>query len=177
MRTKLIGIAGRAGAGKDTLAAHLHQQHRFIRTAFAEPLKVAAASVFGLRKYQFDDHDYKDVAIDGVTPRQRIIQLADTLKAEFGEDLFVNTWKASIARNRMFGEPVLVSDVRLACEVDAVKALGGIIIYIVRPDVADCSGAGHISEQFDPAWADHLLHNDTTPAGLYARFDTLAATI
>ncbi len=37
---KLIGLVGRAGAGKTTVAKHLCERYGFVRVAFGDPLKV-----------------------------------------------------------------------------------------------------------------------------------------
>ena len=42
----IIGICGRAGAGKDTLADLLVQHYKFVKVSFADPLKRICAEVF-----------------------------------------------------------------------------------------------------------------------------------
>jgi dephospho-CoA kinase len=56
---KLIGITGKARSGKDTIARHLWAQHAFTRIAFADPLKLAAQSIFGLTHDQTWNDDLK----------------------------------------------------------------------------------------------------------------------
>jgi hypothetical protein len=47
MGLKLIGVHGKARSGKDTVARILGDEHGFVRTAFADPLKAASAVLFG----------------------------------------------------------------------------------------------------------------------------------
>jgi hypothetical protein len=54
-----IGIIGRAGAGKDTVANILRDECGFVVERFADPLKRAALSVFGAT---FDDRNVKEVS-------------------------------------------------------------------------------------------------------------------
>ena len=48
----LIGITGKAGVGKDTVAEHLWHKHSFVRIGLADPLKRAAQEIFGLTDEQ-----------------------------------------------------------------------------------------------------------------------------
>lgn len=63
-----IGMIGLAGAGKDTVAEWLEYDYGYRRERFAEPLKVAAACVFGPG---FDDRDKKEVAVQ-MTPQMEM---------------------------------------------------------------------------------------------------------
>lgn len=47
MSKKLIGLAGKAGAGKDTVADYLWEKEGAIKIAFADALRAAATSIFG----------------------------------------------------------------------------------------------------------------------------------
>lgn len=49
----IIGIAGRAGSGKDTVADLLVRDHRFVKIAFADPLKRICKKVFDFTDEQF----------------------------------------------------------------------------------------------------------------------------
>lgn len=158
--SKLIGIAGKAGAGKDTVAGQLAVEYGFLCTSFATPLKAAASALFGLPLDFFVDRDKKDARLLSWdrSPRQLMCALADKVKAGFGEDVFVKAWMAQVTPVLDLGCNVLVSDVRFKHEVEAVKLLGGTIIYIDR-DVPETSVGSHCSEQFVPAWANTLILN------------------
>jgi len=42
----IIGVAGNAGSGKDTVADHLVKHHGFVKVALADPLKRICREVF-----------------------------------------------------------------------------------------------------------------------------------
>ena len=48
----IIGISGKAGSGKDTVAEYLVEKHGYMKISFADPLKRFAASVFGYNAQQ-----------------------------------------------------------------------------------------------------------------------------
>lgn len=53
---KLIGIAGFAGSGKDTVADYLVTMYSFKRMAFADPLKDAVANIFTWPREMLQGH-------------------------------------------------------------------------------------------------------------------------
>jgi hypothetical protein len=50
--TNIVGISGKAGAGKDTVAAHLVEHHGFVRMALADEMKRFAKKVFAFTDEQ-----------------------------------------------------------------------------------------------------------------------------
>jgi hypothetical protein len=97
---KLVGICGKAGAGKDTLADFLVQNHGFVKVSFADPLKRICREV-----YEFSDHQlwgpsamrnaqdarYPRPGLDPgyLTPRLAL----QILGTEFGRYCYDNTWR------------------------------------------------------------------------------------
>lgn len=179
MKTKLIGIAGKVNAGKDTVASQIAINYGYLTNTFAAPLKVAASKIFGLPLDFFVDRDKKDTVLLGwgKTPRQLIVQLADTLKAQFGEELFVKAWLAETLPLLEKETPIVVSDVRLQIEVEAVKRLGGVVVYVHRPGVEQGSVGDHVTEAFDPTWADYQVINDSDRAALWLKVNNLMVVI
>lgn len=51
-KSRIIGVSGQAGSGKDTVADHLIKSHRFTRVALADPLKRFGQEVFGFTNAQ-----------------------------------------------------------------------------------------------------------------------------
>ena len=149
MSKKLIGLAGKAGAGKDTVADYLWEKEGAIKIAFADALRSAATSIFGLGPVNFLDRDLKEEEVKywGMTPR-RMLQLLGTeaTKPVFGDDIWLKRWFLSYSAVRDT-DHVVVPDVRFDVEAEAIRHLGGTIVHIVRPG-AGLSGAasGHSSE-------------------------------
>lgn len=129
----LIGIAGDAGAGKDTLADALCAHYNWEKYNLALPIKRMLAPI--LPDPQWGDRDWKEApipALGGRSPRY----LAQTLGTEWGrravhEDFWV--WIA----DRMYqagGPGMVVADVRFDNEARWIRERGGIVFRIVRPD-------------------------------------------
>jgi len=117
---KLIGIAGKAGSGKDAIADHLWEHHSFLKMAFADPLKLAAAAMFGLDLSHFFDREEKEAKIKywGLSPRQ-MAQLLGTeaTKPVFGDDFWVRRWYLSFLLMKDT-DHVVVPDVRFELEAE-----------------------------------------------------------
>lgn len=163
----LIGITGKAGAGKDTSANHLWRKHGFVRIAFADPLKRAAQEIFGLTDEQTWGREFKEVVIPywGMSPR-RMFQMVgtDAMQSCFGRDVWVKRWMLSydLVKN---SDSVVVPDVRFQSEADLIHSLGGIVIQIDR-DVEnglDADAKAHVSEDGLPTHCvdERVLNNDS----------------
>lgn len=173
---KLIGITGKARSGKDSAARYLWTQYAFSRIAFADPLKAAAQAMFGLSDRQAWDDELKEVEIPfwGMTPR-RMLQLlgTDASKPIFGNDIWVKRWLITYDLLNDTDD-IVVPDVRVDIEADAIRKRGGILIEM-RRDVAGLTGAAgaHVSEGGLSAPADFVIHNNGTLEELYGALDTI----
>ena len=177
----LIGIAGCAGVGKDTVADFLWERHDFVKIAFADALRDAAASMFGVRSDAFLDRKMKEEVIDywGMSPR-RMLQLLgnEAVKPVFGPEVWLKRWFLSFTTIQATDD-VVVPDVRFNLEADALRHLGGVIVHLTRPGTFLGGPAGqHASEQgitVEPG--DLHVTNDGDLKQLYARVDELVGTI
>lgn len=132
----LIGITGRAGAGKSTVARMLEDRFVFVEMALADPIVNMIGSLFA------------DCDIDGAWAIERSLkelptrlgysyrQLAQTLGTEWGRHLSPDFWLRVLALR--LREPhievqnVVISDVRFPNEADFVKARGGVMVRVLR---------------------------------------------
>ena len=155
MSKKLIGLAGKAGAGKDTVADYLWEKEEAIKIAFADALRAAACSIFGLGSCNFTDRDLKEAEVEywGMSPRR---------------------WFLSYSAVRDT-DHVVVPDVRFDVEAEALRSLGGRIIHIVRPGFGlGGDSAAHVSEAgIEPGDGDFYLLNDGTVHDLYHKVDQI----
>lgn len=174
---KLIGLAGRAGAGKDTVADYLWEKHGFMKTAFAEPLRAAASSIFGVHPRLFLDREMKEKALDywGMSPR-RMLQLLgnEAVKPVFGPDLWAKRWALTY---QMFAETddITVTDARFDLEAALIRNLGGVVVYIDRPGVSvSAEAASHSSENgLSDCYIDFVIDNSGTKEELFSKVEAI----
>ena len=162
----IIGIAGHARHGKDTVADIIVRRFGFTKRALADPMKEACRVIFGWT----DAHLYgelKDIVdpVWGISPRHALQSLGtqwgqwelskyDSFLETTGRKLWVNSLLAKIYDN------AVVSDVRFPHEAEAIRARGGIIIMVRRPFAVDLA---HESERaIEEIRPDYTIQNRGT---------------
>ena len=156
--TFIIGIAGKARSGKDTVANFIQLALGGIeRYSFATPLKEMLWA--GLK---LADKDPATEALYGVTYRH----LAQTLGTEWGRKLVGEDLWIQIAKKRVLGKEVVITDIRMDNEADFVRKYG-FIINITRPDEdreVPVDVAGHSTERgiITDDDLDFFINNDST---------------
>lgn len=162
-KMRLIGIAGQARSGKDTLADYLldNLSDDWTRSSFADPLK-AMLSVIGV-----DCSDDKKAVVSddyGVTPRH----MMQTLGTEWGRNLIDgDIWVKAFARLNA-GKCVIVPDVRFENEAELVREHGVLIHLVGRGGIE----GSHVSEnpiEFKPG--DIVIDNSRDLAWLHGQVD------
>lgn len=147
----IIGIAGRARSGKDTVAGFLVERHGYVRHAFADALKESARATFGFTDEQLygdrkeaPDAYWSDVFGRPFTPREALQKLGtEGGRIVFGDRL----WTAALRRRILDLPRVVVPDVRFRSEVEMIRRWGGRMIKVVRPGAVATGGVdGHASE-------------------------------
>ena len=129
----LVGIAGRKGVGKDTVADYLVQHHGYVRKSFADPIKTTVVDLFRLEPHQMEG-DEKE-AIDprhNLSPRQMMQLVGTDMFRRMVRDSFWTDYFTEWFLRQPDGTRVVVPDVRFQNEVDVIKSLGGIVIRIDR---------------------------------------------
>lgn len=171
--TKLIGLAGRAGAGKSTAAKYLIEQKGYVRLPFAAPLKKMLLAL-GLNERETDG-DLKEMPCDillGQTPR-RALQFLGT---EWGRnlihpDLWIELWRREAARLLNEGHSVVADDCRFQNEARALQRLGGKIILIRTENPHESVFSDHASERQEIEPDARVLNDLISLASLSARID------
>lgn len=182
----MVGLAGAAGAGKDSVASAL-TDIGFVQYALASPIKRALNAIFGWTMDNWENREWKekDGAL-GFSPRRA----AQTLGTEWGRSINERLWLELAGYTLNFYDDaheraaqaqaenpdsvvemmphyvgMVVSDVRFENEAQWVREQGGEIWHIRRDDAP--SVAAHSSEagvvQQD---ADIVIYNSGTLDGL-----------
>ena len=159
----LIGISGKAGAGKDTLGKYLCDEYRCLHYYFAKPLKEGAKVMFALTDDQIAN---KEVPIEpwGISPR-KIWQLLGT---EVGRGIDPAIWikNAEMFVKSVPGRTVVITDVRFDNEAIFIRNRGGAVINIER-DSKDIAENKHSSEGgLSPDNIDLTIKNNGTIADM-----------
>lgn len=151
---KLIGIAGRAGHGKDTIRDMICGFTGAHGMAFADPMRDMIRPLLamaGAEQYM-TDRALKEAPIPGLGVSYR--QMMQRLGTEWGRGLDEALWVGVAGRRidmlRGVAPMVVISDVRFQNEADWIRARGGQVWRVVRPGVPNV--ADHASER----WADQM---------------------
>jgi hypothetical protein len=202
----LLGINGFKTSGKDTAYRILRDNGGpgVLRAAFADKLKIMAASALGYEgpdvsliatMDQFKETGYMKLVVDSresertVTGRQYLQWFGENARKVFGDSFWVDQVlptpaylsdipsdlrpKAEQLTNQhnlhyRFGDAKLVciTDARYPNEAERIKALGGVMLEIVRPGLVS---DGHSSEKPLPReLVDYTIHN----SGGFMDFET-----
>lgn len=171
----LIGIAGKAGSGKDTAASYLCARHGFVTVAFATKLKQLLADLFGLTREQLygnlkevDDPRY------GLSPRVMMQHFGQSMRALW-PDIWVQHLRQQLETMLAVGMRVAVTDVRQANEAQMIRELGGYLVKVERPGAGARNGIpNHETESWvdkGSAW-DLVITNDASLEKLYQQVET-----
>ncbi len=173
----IVGIVGKAGSGKDTVACVLRDYAPVSIVSLADPMKRFCRDVYGFSEAQLWGPSELRNIVDprlGISPREALQSLGTT----WGRALYENTWidlalrvARSIANGRCYerayglislnltrGAPperhTVIPDVRFRNEVDAIRNTGGRVLQVVRPRAGLIGAAGaHISETEQDSFA------------------------
>lgn len=147
----LVGVTGRAGAGKDTIADYLVRGHGFDKLSFAAPLKAMLAAAGMPEPANRED---KEKPVPGFSFTWR--EAAQTLGTEWGRrrdpDIWVKLVEMQIRRTvtlyAAYPDQVrfVLSDVRFENEAAMIRSLGGKVLFVHGRAVDLGESAGHASE-------------------------------
>lgn len=171
----IIAICGHKFSGKSTVARLLHNATGWEIVSFATPLKKMVCALVGCTMDDLEDYDYKEntevpehlwvYCANGKHTIRALMQgLGDLMRKE-NPNVFIECTLNSKG-------DYLVSDCRFPNEAKAVKARGGIVIKVVRPN-ANASDSHQSETLIDEIDADYTLWNDRTLDNLVANVDSL----
>lgn len=172
----IIGLAGRAGSGKTTLAKAL-EARGFKIISFADPLYEAVSAIVGLPVAALQQREVKETTLPwlGKSPRH----LLQTLGTEWGRESISQTIWIDIAFHRaQHYENVVIPDVRFDNEARSIRGNGGSVWRLMRDDYRPLGGdaAGHSSEAgVSQHLIDHVISNDGSPSRMVTQAISILA--
>lgn len=173
----IIGVCGKAGSGKDTIANHLVKSYSFQRIALADPVREVVKHAFGLDEFTVCDRVEREKPLeywDNYSVRQLLQFVATELfRDKFDKDIWVKTLWSNISKD--LNKDYVISDVRFPNETNFLRNqnINFKLIKVVRDG---CDGnvgiSGHESEKYDLD-SDCIMYNNTTIDDLNNRLDKM----
>ena len=149
--SKLIGMMGLKGSGKDTVAKKIiyAEGGAWKKIAFADALKDAVASLFGWNRQllegdspesrewreKVDSYWGRELGIKDFSPRKALqIVGTDVIRNHFDEAFWIKAVKRKILNST---NHIVITDVRFPNEAKMIKSMGGNIIQVIRGELPE----------------------------------------
>jgi hypothetical protein len=180
----LLGISGEIGCGKSTVADALTKNHGYVEYSFATPLKNMAIcagfehhQVFGTQEQKLEINQFW-----GVSGREFLQRFGSEVCRDFvpqvlpnmrfnGKTMWVRLFEKFKADN--CSKNVVVSDVRFEDESQTIHENGGVIIRIVRGDLATQAVHASVSLHKSETQASKIKLNNGSLEALYEKMTIL----
>lgn len=159
----IVGIAGKAHHGKDTLG-RTFVRNGYTRLAFADALKDACKIIFGFTAAELDDAKKEEVDPFWGMTRRSILQRVgtDCFRDHFSEDIWVKVVERKI-RDMLSKDPnarIVITDVRFQNEADMIRRLGGVVLKVVRYTNAHKKTASQHASETQDIVCDRVIDNN-----------------
>jgi len=128
----LIGIHGKARAGKDTVASFILSARGGYVYSFADPIRAMLKGIgVDMDEPYWQAHKEDVIEVLGASPRK----LMQTLGTEWGRNLINPDLWLILAKQRLlnYGPGMIIPDVRFENEAAWVRSQGGTLIHVERP--------------------------------------------
>jgi len=127
-----ILIGGKKQSGKSTTSAMIKELSliSFQEEMFSRKLKEMACKLLDCSMEDLESEEFKEVeAFAGVTVRQVLQKLG----TDFGRDLIgKDIWVDAVLNNYVYGENLIISDVRFINELNLLNNVPGFSIYVMN---------------------------------------------
>lgn len=148
----IIGLSGKSGAGKTTLAQMIEREFGYTRVSFADGVKEEVKAFLLASNLDVEDKNLwgtqadRNMVIPGYNGKtyRELLQWwgTDYRRRFYGEDY----WTQQLMKKMSDGGKYVIDDMRFPNEADACKQLGGFVVRIHRPDLVEPPGITHVSE-------------------------------
>lgn len=175
----IIGIIGKKGHGKDTIADYLVQKYDFHKLTYAEPIKKICKDIFSLSNEQLTNHDLKET----IDPRwkkspREIMQLigTDLFRKTFSDNIWVDILSEKAKLLLLEGKHIVISDIRHSNELEHLFTLSdNVLLFHVIRDIKNEKEDNHPTEQFQYEKDNIPIQKiyNTTIKELYEQIDSI----
>jgi hypothetical protein len=126
--SRLIGISGKSGAGKDFIAKKIIEKYpQYKIGGFADPLRFHTGMMLGIEPASLKDQDVKkSMTRFGVTVREFMIQFGMGMR-KINNDFWVD-----LAMDKYLGTNTILTDLRFPNEFNHIRSNGGMLIRVER---------------------------------------------
>lgn len=162
----IIGIAGKARSGKDTMGEYLlNHLPKSITLSYAYPLKKEVATMLGLTIEQLNKYKNNNIPYQGTNIRRMLQEVADAHRQK-DPTYYIKKMNERITKYIEEGYcNIIVTDVRYILEADELRRFGNQstkIIRVVRDSIT-IKESNHPSEQeVDSIIPDFTIYNNST---------------
>ncbi len=180
----LIGLAGKAGSGKNT-SADSPAFSGYEQLAFADPIKKIAKQMFHLNDKQLYDNIEKEKVIldesgkplwhingEPASPRLMFQWLGTKMRTDISKEYFLMSMNEEIKKRKDLNEypigincrkrfrgprtiKIIITDVRYPNEAEYIRKLGGTVIKIERPTVITTTA--HVNHDSEKDLPEYLI--------------------
>lgn len=172
--SRLIGLTGYAGSGKDTFAKSLLLRGGYHRVGFADAVKEMAlvldplllipepdADNFAYLTQLVSTYGWEEAKkFDSVRKYLQILG-TDAVRSIIGNDAWIRAAEAKVVGHLREGRNVVMTDVRFPNEVAFVHSYGGVMVRLKRDGVDAVNS--HISDTgIDDLPVDQVVFNNGT---------------
>ena len=178
---KLIGLSGRAGSGKDTVANYMVNNYNYTKLSFGNVLKDVVSCIFGWPRHllegdtkesrefrEKEDKWWSTHLKIKITPRIALQKIGtDVFRMHFHPDIWLLILKKQITKY----DKIVVTDIRFLNEYNMIKNMGGTIIKISRNEQIKDT---HLSENIlDNIQFKYEIDNNGTIKELHQKINNL----
>ena len=167
----ILGIAGPAGSGKDTVGAWFAEHYGFKRYAMASSLKAGMAAM-GFPEPT--DRALKEQPVPGFGFTWR--EAAQKLGTEWGRELDSDLWvKVAERQIRESKDSLVITDIRFENESAMIRRMGGTVIHLLGRKADLGENQQHASEAgvSISAYYDYIVDNSESLETLYEQLEGL----
>lgn len=169
--TRILGLGGYKGSGKDAFAAAL-PQNKWVVRGMSDPLLLAGRAInpflrdVNMTAQEWEAHcegDYPLMKSESQDYRGFLQRLGtDFGRNMIDENVWVNIAVRTIQSDLAYGKSVAITGIRFPNEIEAIRSLGGTLAWVQRGDVTSTTDTHASENSVGPDDFDITILNDST---------------